>query len=413
MAIRMTHALSARAGIRQRLIENIRLLVGAALRAGAEPCSIRPGTEQKDPVMTRMLVLALLLAAFPAQAQPALGPFTARQLAPGIHLLATPPSYRGPVIGNVTIVEQASGVVVIDSGGAAADGRRIVAFVRSLTARPIRALVITHWHGDHPQGASAIRGAFPRVRIIATAATRDGIRGPAATFLGFRADERSDTIALNQLSGFLSGVRAASRNPAHDDATRQRYAGMIRDIEGRMADVRGTHLVLPAETFARALLLDDPERPVRLMFLGRANTAGDAIAWLPRHRIVVTGDVVVAPTPFGFFSYPRDWIGVLERLKALDFALLVPGHGEPQADAAYVDRLIATIADIRAQVAALAGQGLTLAEVRARTDFSAQTAIFGDTPRNRLQFEGFWLTPMVENAYREARGEPIVQGGGS
>ncbi|HEV7661741.1 MAG TPA: MBL fold metallo-hydrolase [Allosphingosinicella sp.] len=310
--------------------------------------------------MMRMLVLALLLAAFPAHAQPDLGPFTARQLAPGIHLLATPPSYRGPVIGNVTIVEQASGVVV-----------------------------------------------------IATAATRDGIRGPAADGIGFRADERSDTIALNQLSGFLSGVRAASRNPAHDDATRARYAGMIRDIEGRMADVRGTYLVLPTETFARALLLDDPERPVRLMFLGRANTAGDAIAWLPRQRVVVTGDVVVAPTPFGFFSYPRDWIGVLERLKALDFALLVPGHGEPQADAAYLDRLIATIADIRAQMAALAGQGLTLEEVRARTDFSAQTALFGDTPRNRPQFEGFWLTPMAENAYEEARGEPIVRGGGS
>ena len=116
--------------------------------------------------------------------------------------------------------------------------------------------------------------------------------------------------------------------------------------------------------------------------------------------------------PFGFFSYPESWIGVLGKLKALDFALLVPGHGEPQRDAAYLDRLIGTITDIRAQVGPLAKQGLSLDEVRKRVDFSKQSDIFGTTPRLRLAFENLWLTPMVENAWNEARGVPIVQGEG-
>ena len=85
--------------------------------------------------------------------------------------------------------------------------------------------------------------------------------------------------------------------------------------------------------------------------------------------------------------------------------LLVPGHGEPQADAVYLDRLIATIADIRAQVGPLARQGLSLEEVRERVDFSAQTEIFGTTPRLRLGFESYWLNPMVENAWKEARSD--------
>ena len=100
---------------------------------------------------------------------------------------------------------------------------------------------------------------------------------------------------------------------------------------------------------------------------------------------------------------------MLERLKALDYALLVPGHGEPQADAVYLDRLTATIADIRAQVGPLARQGLSLEEVRERVDFSAQTEIFGTTPRLRLGFESYWLNPMVENAWKEARGETIAR----
>ena len=138
----------------------------------------------------------------------------------------------------------------------------------------------------------------------------------------------------------------------------------------------------------------------------------NAIAWLRRQRIVATGDVVVAPTPFGFFSFPESWIGVLQRLKALDFALLIPGHGEPQTDAAYLDRLIATIADIRAQVGPLAQQGLSLEETRQRVNFAPSLEQWGTTPRLRSTFEGYWLTPMVENAWREARGLPIVQGGG-
>ena len=201
-------------------------------------------------------------------------------------------------------------------------------------------------------------------------------------------------------------------NPANTDAQRERYDRMAREMRAFGTDFRGTYLVPPTETFTDSLLIDDAERPVRLMFLGRANTEGDAIAWLPRQRIVMTGDVVVSPTPFGFFSFPEGWVGVLERLKSLDYVLLVPGHGEPQADAVYLDRLITTIGDIRAQVGPLARQGLSLEEVRERVDFSAQTEIFGTTPRLRLGFESYWLSPMVENAWKEARGDRIVQGDG-
>ena len=170
--------------------------------------------------------------------------------------------------------------------------------------------------------------------------------------------------------------------------------------------------MLPTETFTERLVLDDPVRPVELLFLGRANTDGDAIAWLPRERIVVTGDVVVAPTPYGFFSFPQDWLATIDRIKALNFAVLIPGHGDPQRDTAYLDKLAATITDIRTQVGALAAKGLSLDEVRKQADFSAQRAIFGTTPRLQATFEAFWLTPMVANAYREATGKPIVQGDG-
>lgn len=358
----------------------------------------------------RLLVVALLFAASPLRAQPDLTPYTARQIAPGVHLLATPPEYRGAVTGNITVIEQSDGVVVIDSGLTRADGRRAAQFIRSITRKPVKALVYTHWHNDHPQGGSEIRAAWPRVRIISTPATLRALQGPIQRYISLRPDERMETIFLNQSAATLAFIAAQLRNPRHDEATRARYRRMEADTRERMTAIRGTYLVLPTETFADELRLDDRVRPVHLRFLGRANTDGDAVAWLPNERIVITGDIVVHPIPFGFFSFPGDWLGVLERIKALDYRVLIPGHGEPQSDTAYVDRLAATLRDLRTQIGPLAAQGLSLEEVRRRVDWSAQRAIFGDTPRNRLLFDAYWLTPMTINTYMEARGQRFEQG---
>ena len=369
--------------------------------------------------MKRAIATALILAggvlASPALAtQPlpaeAVAPYTARQLAPGVHLLATPPDYLGGVIGNITIVEQSDGIVVIDSGGTAADGRRAVAFIRSLGPKPVKALVYTHWHGDHPQGGSEIRAAWPAARIISTERTADSLRTETVRYVGLKPDPRFDALYRQQKEALHRQIDEALKDPSHDAATRERYERMRRESAARAADFPGTHLVLPTETFTDRLLLDDPERPVELLFLGRANTDGDAVAWLPKERIVVTGDIVVSPIPFGFFSYPADWLRVLERLKGMNYAMLVPGHGEPQTDTAYLDRLITTISDIRSKVGPLALRGLGPGEILKRVDYSAHEAIFGDTPRHKQLFEAYWLKPMTVNAWIEARGLPMVQG---
>ena len=246
--------------------------------------------------------LALLLAGLacppPAVARlpadPALlAPFVAHERAPGVHFLAEPPDYSGNVSGNVTVIEQHNGVVLVDSGGTIGDGRRVVAYVRSLTDKPVRAVMITHWHGDHPGGLAAIRAAWPHVRIIATPQTRAGMLGPGRLFVGLRPDARYDTMTFNRMSAAVAGAQALLRDPATDEARRQRVAAFIHNLWTYARDFEGTYMVPPNETFTDQLLLDDPERPVRLMYLGRANTEGDAIAWLPRQRILMTGDIVV------------------------------------------------------------------------------------------------------------------------
>ena len=123
------------------------------------------------------------------------------------------------------------------------------------------------------------------------------------------------------------------------------------------------------------MLLDDRDQPVKLMYLGKANTDGDLVAWLPKQKIIATGDIVVSPYPYGFGSFPADWIETLKKIKALGFTTLLPGHGEPQTDTTYIDNLIAAITDIRAQVGPLAKQGLSKEEIKKKVDFSKSASI--------------------------------------
>ena len=359
------------------------------------------------------LFICASVAAMPAVPSIDVRPFTAREIVPQVHLLSTPQDYYGPAIGNISVIEQNDGFVLVDSGLTAGNGRTVVNYVKARSAKPVKAVVITHWHNDHPQGVSAIREAWPNVRVIATAATKAGMLGP----------ELDELVGLEPGPQYVEKVQKLNAeqqatldkliaDPATTPDRRERATKAKLDFAAFAATYSGTYIVPPTETFDKELLIDDPVAPVKVMFLGRANTAGDAVVWLPRQRVVMSGDIVVWPTPFGFFSYPGEWVQTLKKIKALGYSILIPGHGEPQADTAYIDQLSGSIEDIRAQVGPLAKAGMSLEEVSKKVDFSRYAAVFGKTERMKTLFKAYWTDPMTENAWKEAKGLPIVQGEG-
>jgi glyoxylase-like metal-dependent hydrolase (beta-lactamase superfamily II) len=132
--------------------------------------------------------------------------------------------------------------------------------------------------------------------------------------------------------------------------------------------------------------------------------------WLPKQRVLVTGEIVILPFPYGFESYPAEWLKTLAKVRAFDFATLIPGHGMPQTDRAQIDKIVAALTHVREQVAPLVAQGLSLEEIQKKVDMSADARAFcGDDPWLRQWFTAFWVQPIVTSAYKEAKGIPIVQ----
>ena len=132
--------------------------------------------------MTRRRASFAALVALVASAAAAAAPLTPEQQAPGflqkverisahVHLLRQAETYFFDGVGNIIVVEQSDGLVLVDSGGLFGSGHRAIRLIQSISPKPVKAIVITHWHSDHSLGLSAMIRTWPKVQIIAHEAT--------------------------------------------------------------------------------------------------------------------------------------------------------------------------------------------------------------------------------------------------
>ena len=336
------------------------------------------------------------------------------KVADGVWVIRQAEPFHLQPIGNVVVIEQADGLVLVDSGGSPGSGRRIAGLIRGLSPKPVKAVVLTHWHGDHTLGLSAIKAAWPGLEVIAARKTAEALAGASMSAYAKNAPDPAKTAEfMKRLDGFEPYLAAQVADASLTPAERAGFERAQRLFHRYRADTQDLFVVTPTRTFDDRLTLADPVQPIEVIHPGRANTEGDTVAWLPRQKVLAAGDLVVMPLPFGFNAYPQDWTAALKRLRAYDFKVLVPGHGAPQKDRAYLDRLIALIGEVRAQVAPRAKQGLSLDDTRKRLDLSRQARLFaGDDPWLNRWFKSYWTDPLSEAAWKEANGIPIEQGKG-
>lgn len=319
-------------------------------------------------------------------------------VAEGIYAFISPET-SGPIpSGNVVAVIGDDGVLVVDSGRFPALARRMVAEIRQKTDRPVRYLVHTHWHLDHISGDGEFQSAFPGMAFVATEFTRRKMLEKQIPYL--RDIEKNDLAYLRDIEAFLAKEKGLP------EPNRRYLADEAADIRMEAAELAGTRVVEPNVTFDGSLTVRLGKREVRIAFLGKGNTEGDTVVFVPDGKVAITGDLLVYPVPYGYGCHPTAWIQTLGRLMATDAATIVPGHGPVLHDWDYAKKVQAVLEAIRAQAAEAVRQGASLDETRKRVHLERFEKDFaGDDFARGKAFRDFFVLSAVERAYQEAKGE--------
>ena len=140
---------------------------------------------------------------------------------------------------------------------------------------------------------------------------------------------------------------------------------LVEEDQFFLAQKPGVHHTVPNVTFSDRMTLYLGDREIQVRHEGRAVTPGDAFLYLPKEKILITGDLLVNPVSFALSCYPTGWLQTLEKLDALDATVIVPGHGEPLRDKELLRATLAVFRELLRQGKAARDRGLDADQARA------------------------------------------------
>jgi|CXWL01.1.fsa_nt_gi glyoxylase-like metal-dependent hydrolase (beta-lactamase superfamily II) len=228
-------------------------------------------------------------------------------VAPGVHLL------RGSFVsgrqpdGNSIVLEGKDGLIVVDSGRHREHTQRILDFATAV-AKPIVAVVNTHWHLDHIGGNPLLRAAHSQLSVHASSA----VEGAMSGFLAKYRRTLETQLAKPELAQDKRATLTAERDLIDAGPALYPDVPVVADVAQDLAG-----------------------RRVQLRLEADAVTGGDVWLLDGETRVLISGDLVTLPAPLFDTACAARWQRSLARIAAADFDTLIPGHGEPMSRAAF------------------------------------------------------------------------------
>lgn len=349
-------------------------------------------------------VLALALLLFPATSAPATADASRFEgeivkVADGVWAAVQPDRLRF-VDCTAGIVELGDGLMIVDSFVMASKARSLIEEIRKLSPRPVRWVVSTHFHGDHVQGNQAFEEAFPgQVTFIAHTTVREDVMKRAEPVAKEELEELPDRVTA--VENALSSGKDAEGKP-FDAEMKARYERTLDYRRSYLENLRNLRFVLPSLTYDSRLVLTGGDREVRLIH-ERAHTRGDTVVYLPRERVLFTGDLL-DDLPYVGHGYPSEWIQTLRALATLEIDQIVPGHGRPYQGKERLVLVADFLESIVTQVKAALGAGRGENDVRGAVIVEPfRSRLAGSDPLANRTFDEF-VPEAIVRAFQEATG---------
>jgi len=270
--------------------------------------------------------------------------------------------------------------------------------IRKITDKPVRYLVNSHWHWDHWGGNEVFLAAFPELKIITHEKTLEQLN---------TVEPRWNDQGLKEgLPAYLKDFErriadAKSKHTAESEI--KNMEEMLAADQNFLEQKTSLKKTYPNVTFSDTMDIHPTGREIQILH-ARAITVGDTYLYLPKEKILVTGDILLSPFPFAIGgTYPADWIKTLQHFAELQPTLVIPGHGDVQ-NADFIRNNIEMFQSALEYVKEAKSKGLSLEQAQKSVALKNEALgrKLGITDPDVLQeFKSYFLNVFVVRAYRE------------
>jgi glyoxylase-like metal-dependent hydrolase (beta-lactamase superfamily II) len=236
-----------------------------------------------------------------------------------------------------------------------------------VTTRPVRYVVNTHFHYDHTDGNQVYAG---KADIIAHDYVKYAIEK-----LDVLHREPYQTSQLTNVPARIETLkkRIAEETNAQLKAGLERQLAVAQQGWEELKEIRPTP---PNVTYSKKRVVNLGSREVQLLFLGRGHTNGDTVIYLPKEKIMCTGDLMESQIAYMGDAQFDEWVTTLEALKKMDWETDLPGHGAPFKDKGLITAFQGYLADLMKQGAELRQQGRTAEQTAQQVDLTRYKSAF-------------------------------------
>ena len=231
---------------------------------------------------------------------------------------------RYKVNSNAAVIETNDGLVIVDSHSKPSAAQSLYKDVQGVTKKKVTKVINTHFHWDHWQGNQVYAEGNPGLEIIASDRCKERLTDPNAMNGGTAFIDKQIAAMPGEITRLKEAIQKAP-----DVAAKARLEGNLAQAETYLAELKTMKPPVPTRTVSQTVKLQEGGREIHLMLLGRGHTDGDLYVYLPKEKVVVTGDAVVDWMPFIGDGYPEEWIQTVAALEKLDISQLIVGHGDP------------------------------------------------------------------------------------
>ncbi|TCZ52766.1 MBL fold metallo-hydrolase [Roseicella aquatilis] len=199
---------------------------------------------------------------------------------------------------NAGFVVTEEGVIVFDALGTPSLGWALLQKIREVTPRPVRYVVISHYHADHIYGLQAFR-------------------------------DHTDAVVVAQRKGLDYTAAGSLDDEAAEERLAQRRQALAPWVDGE------TRIVLPGFAFQLAAEIRLGGKRLQLLYAGPAHSMSDTMMLVQPDGVLFAGDIVQngrIPFMASAVVNSRNWLRGLDQVASLAPRFTIPGHGQPSAD---------------------------------------------------------------------------------